>query len=155
MRWGVGLAFAQLPLKRFYKYVLKRLIGGFLKHDIDLEQLDVQLYHGIVQLKSLELDVAQFNLAAMGTGIMLHFASGLVGCIKMDIPWRHLLRDHCKVWISGVDIVLAKDASVAVAAATAAAAAAGCAGGGGPSGDSAEQAAGGDSRDAQTRRRRG
>ncbi|CAE8626684.1 unnamed protein product [Polarella glacialis] len=106
-RWS-RLGFTALPLKRFYKYLLKRLIGGFLRHDIDLEQLEVQLYKGIVQLKSLELDVAQFNLALLSQGLLLHFASGMVGCVKMDIPWRNLLSDHCKVFVSGLHVSLAK-----------------------------------------------
>jgi len=105
--WG-GLAFTYLPLKRFYKYLLKRLVGSFLCHDIDLEQLEVQLYRGIVQLKALELDVSQFNMAALSAGLCVHFVSGSVGTIKMDIPWRHLLGEPCKIYIDGVDLVLAK-----------------------------------------------
>ncbi len=45
------------PLKRFYKFILKRLIGNFLKNELDLEQLDVQLGAGVVQLKNLELNI--------------------------------------------------------------------------------------------------
>lgn len=101
-------ALTTLPLKRFYKYILKRLIGGFLRHDIDLEQLEVQLFKGIVQLKSLELDVTQFDAALLGRGLVMHFASSMLGCVKMDIPWRHLVSDHCKVYISGLHIVVAK-----------------------------------------------
>mmetsp|Transcript_177739 Transcript_177739/g.569845 ORF Transcript_177739/g.569845 Transcript_177739/m.569845 type:complete len:2489 (-) Transcript_177739:259-7725(-) len=107
--WG-RFSFAQLPLKRFYKYVLKRIIGGFLLRDIDLEQLDVQLYRGIVQLQSLELDVEQFNAPLLGAGVLLNFVSGMIGCIKMDVPWRHLLRDHCKVYVAGLHLVLSAGA---------------------------------------------
>jgi hypothetical protein len=105
--WG-GRAFTFLPLKRFYKYILKRLIGGFLRDEIQLEQLEVQLYRGIVQLKNLELDVAQFNTALLRTGLLMHFVSGVVGCIKMDVPWRHLLSDHCKLHVRGLSLMLAK-----------------------------------------------
>lgn len=105
--WG-SLAFTYLPLKRFYKYILKRLIGSFLRHDIDLEQLDVQLYRGIVQLKALELDVTQLNLAVLGAGFLLQFVSGFIGTIKMDIPWRHLLGEHCKIYVDGLHLVLSK-----------------------------------------------
>lgn len=98
--------FAQLPLKRFYKYLLKRLIGGFLLREIDLEQLDVQLYKGIVGLYALELNVEQFNGMLCGAGLLMHFVSGMIGCIKMDVPWCHLLKDPCKIYMSGLHLVL-------------------------------------------------
>jgi hypothetical protein len=104
----LGLAFTYLPLKRFYKYILKRLIGSFLRDDIDLEQLEVQLYKGIVQLRGLELDVAQFNLAALGMRFPFYFVRGSVGTIKMDIAWRHLLGQNCKIYVDGLHLVLAK-----------------------------------------------
>jgi hypothetical protein len=34
------------PLKRFYKFVLKKVIGNFLENELDLNQLDVQLGNG-------------------------------------------------------------------------------------------------------------
>lgn len=105
-----GFSFAQLPIKRFYKFLLKRSIGSLLRRDIDLEQLDIQLYKGIAQLKALDLNVEQFDAALASTGLLLHFASGAIGCVKMDIPWAHLLRDPCKVYIAGLHVALAKGA---------------------------------------------
>ena len=46
------------PVKRFYKFVLKRLLGSFLRTELDLDQLDVQLGAGTVELRDLELNVA-------------------------------------------------------------------------------------------------
>eukprot|EP00931_Biecheleriopsis_adriatica_P087392 TRINITY_DN61874_c0_g1_i2.p1 TRINITY_DN61874_c0_g1~~TRINITY_DN61874_c0_g1_i2.p1 ORF type:complete len:2376 (-),score=522.53 TRINITY_DN61874_c0_g1_i2:53-7180(-) len=106
---AAGSLFGLTPrIKRFYRFILKRLIGGFLEHDIDLDKLEVQLYRGIVQLKSLELNVAQFNAALLSQGLQLHFRRGTVGCVKMDIPWRRLISDHCKVYVSGLHVELAK-----------------------------------------------
>ncbi|CAJ1457919.1 unnamed protein product [Effrenium voratum] len=95
-----------LPLKRFYKYLLKRVIGSFLKRDLDLEQLEVQLYQGLVQLKSLELDVTPLQLPA---GLRCEAA---VACVKMDVPWRRLVSDHCKVYVSGLHLVLTRGQDV-------------------------------------------
>ena len=53
-----------LPMKRFYKYVLRKFIGGFLKtNDLDLDQLEVSvaLSRGVIQLKNLELEVGAIN----------------------------------------------------------------------------------------------
>lgn len=51
-------AFASMynPLKRFYKYILKRIIGNFLLNELDLVELDVQLGDGVVKLCNLELN---------------------------------------------------------------------------------------------------
>eukprot|EP00913_Durusdinium_trenchii_P018306 g17199.t1 len=84
------MALASAPLKRFYKYLLKRVIGSFLKRDIDLDQLEVQLWSGQVQLKGLELDVSSLN--ALG----LSCTAANLGCVKMVVPWRRLVSDHCK-----------------------------------------------------------
>ena len=55
--------FSQLPIKRFYKYILRRFLGSFLKKDLDLDQLDVtfQLSKGILELRNLDLEVAAIN----------------------------------------------------------------------------------------------
>lgn len=45
------------PLKRFYKFLLKRVLGSFLQYELDLNQLDVQLAKGEVILRDLELNV--------------------------------------------------------------------------------------------------
>jgi hypothetical protein len=45
------------PLKRFYKYILKRVVGNFLQNELDLDQLEVQLGAGTVELRDLELNV--------------------------------------------------------------------------------------------------
>lgn len=96
------MALASAPLKRFYKYLLKRVIGSFLKRDIDLDQLEVQLWSGQVQLKGLELDVSSLN--ALG----LSCTAANLGCVKMVVPWRRLVSDHCKVYISGLHLVFAQ-----------------------------------------------
>lgn len=45
------------PLKRFYKFLLKRILGQFLQYELDMNQLDVQLGKGEVVLRDLELNV--------------------------------------------------------------------------------------------------
>ena len=45
-------------MQRFYKFILKRVIGNFLKDaELDLNQLDVQLSNGTVELRDLELNI--------------------------------------------------------------------------------------------------
>lgn len=55
-------------LKRVLKFVLKRNLGRFLQTDLDLEQLDVQLGTGTLELKSVLLDCAQLNKHLVSRG---------------------------------------------------------------------------------------
>ncbi len=48
-------------LKRFLKFVLKRNVGKYLCSEIDLEQLDVKLDAGKLELKNLLLNCEAIN----------------------------------------------------------------------------------------------
>eukprot|EP00397_Hematodinium_sp_SG-2012_P000420 GEMP01000420.1.p1 GENE.GEMP01000420.1~~GEMP01000420.1.p1 ORF type:complete len:2033 (+),score=509.14 GEMP01000420.1:482-6580(+) len=100
-------AFSALPLKRFYKYVVKRLIGNFLKKDLDIEQFDVsvQLTKGVLELRDLELDVNAINEDL--SNFPFKFVDGFVGTLKMDIPWGNLLKRSCQIYIEDLFITVA------------------------------------------------
>ena len=51
-RWAV---------KRVFKFLLKKKVGQFILGDIDLDQLDVQLTEGSIQLSDLALNVDYLN----------------------------------------------------------------------------------------------
>lgn len=55
------------PLKRFYKFLLKRVLGQFLQYELDLNQLEVQLSQGEVTLRDLELNVQVRHTASNAT----------------------------------------------------------------------------------------
>ncbi|ETN98881.1 hypothetical protein RFI_38607 [Reticulomyxa filosa] len=46
----------QAPLKTFYKFFLTKLIGKFVYNEFDLEQLDIQLTQGKIELSNLILN---------------------------------------------------------------------------------------------------
>ena len=46
-------------LKKMYKTVLKRVIGKYLKDDLDVDQFDVNLMNGSLLLNTLELNVEE------------------------------------------------------------------------------------------------
>jgi len=48
-------------MKRLCKFVLKKKLGKFILGDIDLDQLDVQLAEGTIQLSDLALNVDCLN----------------------------------------------------------------------------------------------
>ena len=49
------------PVKRFYKFMLKRLIGHLLEDELNLQQLDVQIGSGTVELRDLKLSSVALN----------------------------------------------------------------------------------------------
>jgi len=48
--------FFQNPLKRFYKFIFKKFFGGLVRNELNVEQLDVQIGAGVIELKNLELN---------------------------------------------------------------------------------------------------
>ncbi|KIZ05135.1 hypothetical protein MNEG_2829, partial [Monoraphidium neglectum] len=52
---------ADWALRRVLKFVLKRSVGKFLQTDLDLEQLDVQLGTGAVELRNVLLNCNTIN----------------------------------------------------------------------------------------------
>jgi autophagy-related protein 2 len=52
---------SRLVVKRLCKFVLKKKLGQFILGDIDLDQLDVQISEGTIQLSDLALNVDCLN----------------------------------------------------------------------------------------------
>lgn len=100
------LSFFPSIRKRFYKFVLKRVIGNFLnKNELQLDQLDVQLSTGTVVLSNVELNTAvcianhlikrtvlcvcaiQLLNDSLGQ-LPIRIVRGSVRHLKATIPWR-------------------------------------------------------------------
>ena len=48
-------------LKRFLQFVLKKCVGRYLRTDLDLEQLDVKLDSGCMELKNVLINCDALN----------------------------------------------------------------------------------------------
>jgi hypothetical protein len=57
---------ADWALRRVLKFVLKRSLGRYLQTDLDLEQLDVQLGSGAVELRNALLNCDSINQRLVG-----------------------------------------------------------------------------------------
>lgn len=90
------------PMKRFYKFVLKRLIGKFLSKDFDVDQLDIQLSQGSVELQDLSLDVTVLNQVI--EGFPFEIISAKVRNIRIDIPFTELYSQACSLKTDGLII---------------------------------------------------
>lgn len=92
-------------LRRLYKFIFKRLIGSFLRNDLDLEQLNIELRAGKFELNNLELNVDLINDYLLGSPFCL--SHGFIRDLKAKISYKELLSDSCVIDVSGIDIVLA------------------------------------------------
>lgn len=43
--------------KRLYKFLLRKAIGQFLQNELDLENFDIELMNGSVELRDLDLNL--------------------------------------------------------------------------------------------------
>lgn len=50
--------------KRLYKFVLRRAIGQFLQNELDLENFDIALMNGNLELRDLDLNLQVKIMAA-------------------------------------------------------------------------------------------
>ncbi len=74
---------ADWALKRVLKFILKRSVGRFLQNEVDLDQLDVQLGTGTLELRDVLLHCDNINQ---------HLVRASILCT----PWMHAVapRSH-------------------------------------------------------------
>ena len=53
--------FTQWATRRLFKFLLKKRLGRYVRGEVDLEQLDVQLGSGLAQLNDVALDADYIN----------------------------------------------------------------------------------------------
>ncbi|GAA0167398.1 hypothetical protein LIER_22343 [Lithospermum erythrorhizon] len=92
-RWAV---------KRVCKFVLKKKLGKFILGDIDLDQLDVQLTAGTLQLSHLALNVDYLN-QKLGAKTALNVKEGSIGSLLVTMPWKE---DGCRIEVDELELVL-------------------------------------------------
>jgi len=91
--------------KRLLRFILKRTIGEFLLNkDFNLDQLDVELTNGLLQLQDLALDVNHLNGFLIDFPVALIY--GNVDKIQMRFPWSNLWTGSCEITVSGLQIGL-------------------------------------------------
>ena len=98
----VKTAVSYITFQRFYRYLLKRILSGFISPDFSTDQLEIQLFKGEVHLVDAEVDPRKLNELFNEADLPFRVESGTVDRIRIQIPWTNILEDKCKVYISGV-----------------------------------------------------
>ncbi|PIM99241.1 Cytoplasm to vacuole targeting protein [Handroanthus impetiginosus] len=94
--------FSRWAMKRICKFLLKKKLGKFILGDIDLNQLDVQLGAGTIQLSDLALNVDYINEKFGTTAILVK--EGSIGSLMGTMPWKD---GGCRIEVNELEIVLA------------------------------------------------
>eukprot|EP00268_Persea_americana_P033736 TRINITY_DN33367_c0_g1_i1.p1 TRINITY_DN33367_c0_g1~~TRINITY_DN33367_c0_g1_i1.p1 ORF type:complete len:2069 (+),score=417.13 TRINITY_DN33367_c0_g1_i1:91-6297(+) len=89
-------------IRRLCKFLLKKKLGEFICGDIDLDQLDVQLGEGTIQLKDLALNVDYLNQKLHAAPVVVK--EGSIGSLLVKIPWKLA---NCQIEVDGLELVLA------------------------------------------------
>ncbi|KAJ6936770.1 hypothetical protein NC652_011455 [Populus alba x Populus x berolinensis] len=76
---------SRLAVKRLCKFVLKKKLGQFILGDIDLDQLDVQISEGTIQLSDLALNVDCLN-EKFGVAASVMIKEGSIGSLSVKMP---------------------------------------------------------------------
>lgn len=82
---------ANWVIKRVLKFALKRALKHFLKTEVDIQALDVQLSAGTVELKDLLLDVDYLNAEYL-THSPVELMSGLIGKITITLGLQPVIK---------------------------------------------------------------
>jgi N-terminal region of Chorein or VPS13 len=89
--------------KRLFSYALTHILGTFLKPEsFSLENLELQLLHGTVSLRNLELDTSKVNTLLKLPGIEI--IEGRVEEVILQIPVRDILSGNIVVLIRGIQL---------------------------------------------------
>ncbi|MCD7449539.1 hypothetical protein HAX54_000379 [Datura stramonium] len=99
--------FSRWAIKRVCKFLLKKKLGKFILGDIDLNQLDVQLSAGTIQLSDLALNVDYLN-QKFGSATAVYVQEGSIGSLLMTMPWKG---DGCRIEVDELELVLAPEAN--------------------------------------------
>uniref|UniRef100_A0A2N9I0Q6 Autophagy-related protein 2 n=1 Tax=Fagus sylvatica TaxID=28930 RepID=A0A2N9I0Q6_FAGSY len=106
-RWNFAKSaeamFSRWALKKVCKFVLKKKLGHFILGDIDLDQLDVQLSDGTIQLNDLALNVDYLN-QKFGAAAPVIIKEGSIGSLLVKMPWKG---EGCLVEVDELELVLA------------------------------------------------
>ncbi|XP_061367133.1 autophagy-related protein 2 [Gastrolobium bilobum] len=94
--------FSRWAMRRVCKFFLKKKLGQFILGDIDLDQLDVQLTQGTIQLNDLALNLDFINAKFSKTASLM-IKEGSIGHLLVKMPWSG---KGCEVEVNELELVV-------------------------------------------------
>jgi len=107
-----------ITFQRFYRYILKRVLGGILQPEFRMDQIDVQLFRGELQLADVRLNVSRINNNLKAQEFPIRLLEGEVSRLRLRIPWRRVLSEPCKVYLNHIRLRVSLDSNFSAAQGT-------------------------------------
>ena len=92
--------------QRLCRYLLEHYLGQYFEQKIVLQQLNIDLYNGIVSLNDINLNCSALNEQLKTLNIPFEIINGSVGSIFVNIPWKDLINENCKLEVKNINITL-------------------------------------------------
>lgn len=90
------------------KYLIQHYLGHYLSDELDLSQLNVELYGGKCSIvDGIPLDVDTIN-NEVSSYVPLKFLEGRLGRIEVSIPWHALWTESCTIHLEGIRLNFCK-----------------------------------------------
>ncbi|CAG8475052.1 4609_t:CDS:10 [Paraglomus occultum] len=102
--WSLNTAITETLQKRLLTFLLRKAVGQFLAEELDLNNLEVQLGNGFLQLRELQLNVEVLN--ELFTDLPFSIASGKIGGITARIPWTTFWKQEYVLEIDSLQLIL-------------------------------------------------
>ncbi|KAI8381283.1 uncharacterized protein BYT42DRAFT_565980 [Radiomyces spectabilis] len=90
--------------KRLYKFLLRKAIGQFLTNELDLDNFDIELVNGSVELRDLDLNLQTLNECIIDTPFEL--VGGRVASISASLPWANFWSGDIALKMHGLHLTI-------------------------------------------------
>lgn len=95
-------------MKTFLKKTLESLLLGLFR-DESLDTFDVQNWEGTLRYQNLEVSEDFLGILDVNLGLPITIQRGIVKELTLNIPWRSLMNQACKLKASGFYLLLKID----------------------------------------------
>ncbi|ORX52770.1 hypothetical protein DM01DRAFT_1055778 [Hesseltinella vesiculosa] len=102
-----GLSNLPLPStiqKRLYKFLLRKALGQFLATDLDLDNFDIELVNGSLELRDLDLNLDTFN-NCLGE-VPLTVVHGHIASLTALLPWSNFWSGDIALTLDGLTLTV-------------------------------------------------
>ncbi|WVF72370.1 hypothetical protein IAT40_007185 [Kwoniella sp. CBS 6097] len=91
--------------RRFLSYILKRYLGGFVKHEaLDADRIQAQISEGWVEIEGLEVDAVEIN-SLIPPSIPLFLTAGTLSKVTARVPVSNLWSDPLCLALDTLNLV--------------------------------------------------
>ena len=92
--------------KRICRFLLLHSLNPYIKGELALDQLSLDLYNGVCTICDLSLDVDNINKILLEANIPIVLLEGKIQSVTMCIPWANIVNKNSVFDIKGINVIL-------------------------------------------------